>query len=101
MAFTPASAHVSATCWEARADLCRIVVEEQRNVKAAVLEAGIARDGVPQIAAPHERDIPLAIHFENALDLLLQVTDAVAGTRLAELAEVGQILADLRRRYAQ
>src|SRR4029453_1161820 len=50
-----------------------------------------------RVAEPDQRHRPLAIEAENALELGLEPGDVVADPANAELAEVRQVLADLRR----
>src|SRR5262245_46013063 len=72
------------------------VVEERGNLEAFHPEAGVVGERQTEIAGAHDRDAQLAIEAENLSEMALQVADIVADPAHAELAEVGEVLADLR-----
>ena len=78
------------------AHLHRIDIEGKRNTKAAIAEAAVANQRLPHIAHADERHRPFAIDFEDAAELIAEMADPVAGTLLAELAKMRQVLANLR-----
>ena len=78
------------------ADLLVPVVEERRDLEAFLPEPRIVGERKAQIAGAHDRDAQLLIQSENLTKMPLQVADVVADAADAELAEVRQVLADLR-----
>ena len=77
------------------AELGGVAIEECDELQALAAEALVARDGLPQVAHAHEHYGPAVGEAEDALDMMQQLLDIVADTLLAELAEVGEIFADL------
>ena len=71
-------------------------VEQRRDLEAFLAEPGIVGEREAEIAGAHDRDAQLAIEAENLAQVALQIADVVADAADAELAEVGEVLADLR-----
>ena len=57
---------------------------------------GIVGEREAEVAGAHDRDAQLAIEAEDLAQVALQIADVVADAADAELAEVGEVLADLR-----
>ena len=57
---------------------------------------GIVGQRETEVAGAHDRHAQLAIEAENLPQMPLQIADVVADAADAELAEVGEVLADLR-----
>ena len=57
---------------------------------------GIVGEREAEVAGAHDGDAQLAIEAEDLPQVALQVADVVADAADAELAEVGEVLADLR-----
>src|ERR671932_648057 len=80
MIFTPASTSWSASGW------------------AAVVGEDVARgDRAAEVARAEQRDVVLAARAQDLADLRDERVDVVAHPALAELAEAGEVAADLRR----
>ena len=71
-------------------------VEQRRDLEAFLAEARIVGEREAEVAGAHDRDAQLAIEAENLPQVPLQIADVVADAAHAELAEVGEVLADLR-----
>jgi 4-amino-4-deoxy-L-arabinose transferase-like glycosyltransferase len=80
------------------ADLLRIDVDPGDHAEAAVVESRIAGEGASEV--PHADDEQRLLHVETeeGVQPAGQVADVVPHAAHAELSEVGEILADLRRR---
>src|SRR5262245_3590686 len=78
-------------------DLARILVEDGGDPEALAGESLVVEQRRAEITEPDQRHRPLAIEAEDALELGLEPRDVVADPANAELAEVRQVLADLRR----
>ena len=78
------------------ADLRAQVVEQRGDLEAFLPEAGIVGEREAEIAGADDRDAQLAIEAENLAQVALQIADVVADAAHAELAEVREVLADLR-----
>ena len=78
------------------ADLLAQRVEERRDLEAFLAEARVVGEREAEIAGAHDRDAQLAIEAENLPQMALQIADVVADAADAELAEVGEVLANLR-----
>ena len=72
-------------------------VEHRHDLEAFALEARIVGQRQAEVAGAHHRDAQLAIEAEDLAQVALQVLDVIADAADAELAEVGEVLADLRR----
>ena len=79
------------------ADLVGIVVEDRHDAEAVVGEDVRPGDRAAQVAGAEQRDVVLPAGAQDLADLRDQRVDVVAHAALAELAEAGQIAADLRR----
>src|SRR6185295_18002175 len=77
------------------ADLLAQVVEQRRDLEAFLAEPGIVGEREPEIAGAHDRDAQLAVETENLPEMALEIADVVADAADAELAEVGEVLANL------
>ena len=77
--------------------LRRLGVEDRGDVDAVLREDRRARDRLAEAAGADERDVVLPLRAQDLADLAEQRVDRVADTALAELAEVREIAADLRR----
>ena len=72
-------------------------VEDGRDVDPVLREDGRACDRLPEPPRPDERDVVLALRPQDLADLAEQRVDVVADPALAELAEGGEVAADLGR----
>src|SRR5262249_40057479 len=77
------------------ADHVGIAVEDGGDVDAVLGEDRRARNCLAEPARADERDVVLALRAQDLADLAEQTVDAVADAALAELAEAGEIAADL------
>src|SRR5207302_105276 len=59
------------------------------------VEAAVGAEGAAEVAGADEQDVPHLVRAEDAFDLEDEVVHAVADAGVAELAEVGEVLADL------
>ena len=78
-----------------------IDVERGHDAKALVAEALVAQQGAAQVTGADHGHRPVAIGAQDLADGLDQVVAAVADARVAKMAEIGQILADLGVAKAQ
>ena len=78
------------------ADFRAEVVEEGQDLEAFLAEPGVVGQRQPEIAGADDRDAQLAIEAENLAQVTLEIADVVADAADAELAEVRQVLANLR-----
>src|SRR5262245_7787003 len=78
-------------------DLRRSLIKDGRDAEALTGEAPVVEQRRAEVAEADERHRPLAIEPEDPLQLSFQAGDVVADAADAELAEVGKVLADLRR----
>src|SRR5262249_3237602 len=78
-------------------DLGAEIVEERRDLEAFLPEAGIVGEREAEIAGAHDRDAEFAVEAENLPQVPFEIADVVADAADAELAEIGQVLANLRR----
>ena len=79
------------------ADLRAQVVEQRHDLEALLTEAGIVGEREAEVAGADDRDAQLAIEAEDLAQVTLEIADVVADAADAELAEVGEVLANLRR----
>ena len=77
------------------ADFLRVGVEDRGDVDAVLREDRAAGDRLAEAAGPDQRDVVLALRPQDLADLAEQRVDVVADAALAELAEAGQVPADL------
>ena len=63
--------------------------------KALLLKAAIAHQRPAEVAQADNRQRPRLLGAQNALDGVDQLAAAIADARIAELAEIGQVFADL------
>src|SRR5919107_55113 len=92
MIFTPASTSVSASGCAAGVD-----VEDGHDTEPVVGEDVRRGDRLAEVAGAEERDVVLAGGAQDLADLRNERVDVVAHAALAELAEAGEVPADLRR----
>src|SRR5262245_17449666 len=78
-------------------DLARVLVEDRGDPESLAGKSLVVEQRRAEVAEPDQRHRPLAIEAEDALELGLEPRDVVADPAHAELAEVRQVLADLRR----
>ena len=78
------------------ADLLVPVIEERRDLEALHAKPRIVREGETQIARAHDRHAELLIQPENLPEMPFQIAHVVTDAADAELAEVREVLADLR-----
>ena len=71
-------------------------VEQRDDLEPFVAEAGIVGERQPEIAGAHDRDAHATVEAENLPQVAAQLLDVVADAADAELAEVREVLADLR-----
>ena len=72
------------------------VVEQRRDLEAFLAEARVVGEREAEVAGADDGDAQLAIEPEDLAQVALQIADVVADAAHAELAEVGEVLADLR-----
>src|SRR4051794_8962221 len=82
---------------DALADLRVVGVEDGHDAEAVVGEDVRRGDRLAEVAGPEQRDVVLAAGAEDLADLRDQRVDVVAHAALAELAEAGEVAADLGR----
>ena len=75
----------------------RVDVEDGDDLEAVVGEDRRAGDRLAEVAGAEEGDVVLARGAEDLADLRDQRVDVVADPALAELAEAGEVAADLGR----
>ena len=80
---------------ESAADPARVDVEDRRDAEAVVGEHAGRRDRLPEVSGAEQGDVVLPGGPQDLPDLLDQRVDVVADPALAELAEPGQVAADL------
>src|SRR5438045_1487836 len=73
------------------------VVEEREDLEPFLPKPGVIRQREPEIAGADDRDAQFAIESENLSQMPLEVANVIADAADAELAEVREVLADLRR----
>ena len=69
-------------------DFLRRAVEDKGDMKAAFGEALITRDRAAKIARADQRDLPFTLDLKHLTKLILQESDFVARSLLAETAKV-------------
>ena len=79
----------------AAADLVALGVEERDDREAFLPEARVVGEREPEVAGAEDRDADGAIEPEDHPQVALELLDVVADAAHAELAEVGEVLADL------
>src|SRR3954469_13072561 len=79
------------------ADLRGVVVEDRDDAEPGVGEDVARGDRLAEVAGAEQRDVVLAGGAQDLADLRDERVDVVADAALAELAEAGQVAADLRR----
>src|SRR5262245_43097115 len=79
------------------ADLGRVLVEQRHDAEAVVREYVRPRDRLAQVPGAEQGDVVLARGPQDLADLRDERVDVVAHAALAELAEAGQVPADLGR----
>src|SRR5262249_60402407 len=77
-------------------DLRGIVVEDRRDPEALAREPLVVEQGGAEVTEADERNRPLAVEAEDLLELRFEAGDVVPDAADAELAEVREILPDLR-----
>ena len=70
-------------------------VEQRDDVEAVVAEARVVGERQAEVAGAQDDDLELAIEAEDLAQVPAQVLDVVADAADAELAELGEVLADL------
>ncbi len=78
-----------------RADLGGVVIEDHGDLETAVRKSMVACEGMTDVAGADQCHVPDAVHLQDGAQFIEQEGDVVAGALLAELAELGDILADL------
>lgn len=76
-------------------DLGGVGIKDGREAESLGMEASVGHEGAAEIAGTDEDDIPGFVGAEDMSDLADQLLDAVADAGMAELSEIGEILADL------
>ena len=66
------------------------------DLEAFLAEAGVVGERQAEVAGAHDRDAQLAIEAEDLPQVPAQVLDVVADAADAELAEIREVLANLR-----
>ena len=70
-------------------------VEDGGEAEALGVEALVGHQCAAEVAGADEEDVPDFVGAEDLFDLGDEVVDAVADAGVAELAEVGEVFADL------
>ena len=70
-------------------------VEERRDLEAFATKTGIVGQGQAEVAGAHHRDAEFSVKAQNLPEVALEILDVVSDAADAELAKIGQILADL------
>ena len=65
------------------------------DLEALAAEAGIVGEREAEVAGAHHRDPQFSVKAQNLPEMALEILDVVADAADAELAEIGQILANL------
>ena len=79
------------------ADLLALVVEQRGDLEPFLAEARIVGKCEAEVAGAKDGDTQPSIEAEDLTQVPLQVAHVVADAAHPELAEVGEVLADLRR----
>ena len=77
------------------ADLLGVVVHPGHHAEGAVVEAQVLGEGAPQVSHADDHHGVLAVEAEQGVQVVGQGVDVVADAADAELAELGEVLADL------
>ena len=77
-------------------DLVPQRVEQRHDLEPIIAEPGIVGEREAEVAGAHDPDPDAAVEAENLAQVTAQLLDVVADAADAELAEVGQVLPDLR-----
>ena len=78
------------------ADLLVRRVEQRGNLEPFLTEPRIVGQRQAEVAGAHDGDAQVAIEAENLPQMAAQILDVIADAADAKLAEVREILADLR-----
>ena len=78
-------------------DLLARGVEQRHDIEAVLAEAGIVGQRQPEVAGADDDDLDAAVQPEDLAQVALQILDVVADAANAELAEMREVLANLRR----
>src|SRR5262245_23077671 len=78
------------------ADLAVADVEQRHSLEAFAAKPGIVGQRQAEVASAHDRHAQLAIKPQNLTQMALQILDVVPNPTHAELAEIREILTDLR-----
>ncbi len=81
----------------APADLLLERVEQRDHLEPVLAEAGVIGKREAEVAGTHDRHTDVAIETEDLLQVPPQLLDVVPDAAYAELAEVRQVLPNLRR----
>jgi hypothetical protein len=73
----------------------RVAIERGHDAKALSGKAFVAQERAAHVADADHRDRPLAIGAEDAADFSDQFVAAVADARMAKMAEIREVFADL------
>ena len=71
-------------------------VEERDDLEPFTAKAGVVGEGEAEVAGAHDGDPQFAVEAENLAEVALEILDVIADTADAELAEIRQVLPDLR-----
>ncbi len=72
-------------------------IEQGGDLEAFLAEPGIVGEREAEIAGAHDGDAQLSVEAQNLSEVPLQIAHVVADAADAELAEVGEVFADLSR----
>ena len=72
-------------------------VEQRGDLEPFLAEARVVGERQAEVAGAHDRDAHALVEPENLPQVAAQLLDVVADAADAELAEIGEVLADLRR----
>ena len=80
---------------------CGIRIEYGGDVKIELVERTVGKQGTPDVACSDQCGIPDQIATQYPTQILMQLSDVVPDTGMPELADEGEVLADLRVRQPE
>src|SRR5205085_998687 len=78
------------------AHLLAAVLEERSDLKPFLAEAGVVGERQTEVPGSHDGDAELLVQSENLTKMPFQIADVIADAADAELAEIREVLANLR-----
>src|SRR4029453_12976179 len=77
-------------------DLFVCGIEQRRDLESLLTESRVIAEAKTKVAGPHDRDTQVSIETEDLAQMATQILDVIAHTAHTELAEVREVLANLR-----